>query len=119
MAKIDEKERKSIIDDTLVEVNRNTDANMAKSRVSQCKNDSHIWRKLTDTEVACTKCPTVKILEASAVESLFPTNIATADTVVFEKNAILPDAIIELSQKEAIIDVIVPAEPAVLEEPII
>jgi hypothetical protein len=30
--------------------------------VSQCQNGQHSWRQLTENEIACTKCPTVRII---------------------------------------------------------
>lgn len=40
-----------------------THDHIVKSAVRQCQN--HTWRKLNDTEVACTVCPTVNIVNNS------------------------------------------------------
>lgn len=33
------------------------------NKVTQCR--EHSWRKLTDTEIACTICPTVNIVDSA------------------------------------------------------
>lgn len=49
------------------EVDLNTfftsELDISKTCVTMCKEGEHAFRKLSDNEIACTICPTVKIVE--------------------------------------------------------
>lgn len=58
MGKFSKEQKKDIME----EVFYNLEDNIKKTKISQCK-DGHSWRKLNDTEIACTICPTIHIVE--------------------------------------------------------
>ena len=102
MAQLDKAEKDQIIHEAMVEVYRTTDGAVRKSRVSQCRFNSHVWHKLSDSEVACNICPTVLILGEDKVREMFPPE--ATETLIFEADAVIPT----------------PVEPPVVaEEPII
>ena len=70
--KMSKEERSGKLDPSAVEVFRTTDAQIQKTRLTQCNFKMHMWRKISDNEVACTKCPTVLIITPEHMTTLFP-----------------------------------------------
>ena len=63
MAQLEKAEKDSLKKEFIEEVFRNSDAAIRKTGVSQCRITDHNWEKLNDTEIVCTKCPTVMIID--------------------------------------------------------
>lgn len=75
MNKLEKQERDSIVKEATDEVYRTTDTQIRKSRVAQCSFSRHNWRRLTDTEIACTNCSTILIIGNGPVEEMFPPEV--------------------------------------------
>lgn len=67
MTDLTKEEKDHLKDDVMKELFRTTDAQMRKTRVSQCSFDKHVWRQLNENEIACEKCPTVLIIQADHI----------------------------------------------------
>lgn len=58
MAKFNKDEKKEISE----EIFFHTEKDIQSTRVTMCSQGEHDWRKFSDTEIACRRCPTINIV---------------------------------------------------------
>jgi hypothetical protein len=61
MSKFTKEEKKELLD----EVFFNSEKNIRSTRVTMCQEDEHDWRRVNDIEIACRRCPSMRIVNDS------------------------------------------------------